>query len=492
VRKVSREEAGLIELRRRLPDSALATFESCRSRLLKSLELEARYGGLTNDARIERQMTQEQLNGLSVETLGISFFDLCGRIVDWATASFRGAPGTTVQPDRMATFRLEGIDERLPVWPGGVNAYMEEVAAPMPRVTGPVPPAVSSKAPDVVFASLEIRLFPRQEQGYPVDLVLNDARSAGPQSKRGYLATDVASWRPEGSWEADGKCLFAALTADREVMRAWERAAGQAAQRRIQLWIDEAAPELHALPWELLSDDVLLSANADTPFSRMMPADAPWGEVTTSLPLRILAAVANPRDLTGKGLAPLPAGIVDELKQLSGEKLCFDILPPPVTLERLESCLRNGYQGLHIIAHGKYSQRSERAALWLEDTQGNGQAIQDRDIGDMLRRLGQSQRPRLVFLAACQSAVRSTTNAFVGLGPTLGCAGAPAVVAMQDNVSFNAARTLSRTFYERLAAHGIVDLALNEARGTLDTQNSPEAAVPVLFMRLRDGRLWRE
>jgi hypothetical protein len=37
-----------------------------------------------------------------------------------------------------------------------------------------------------------------------------------------------------------------------------------------------------------------------------------------------------------------------------------------------------------------------------------------------------------------------------------------------------------------------VDLATNEARSTLLTARRPDAAVPVLFMRLKSGRLWAE
>jgi|GEM_PF-6461765 len=53
-----------------------------------------------------------------------------------------------------------------------------------------------------------------------------------------------------------------------------------------------------------------------------------------------------------------------------------------------------------------------------------------------------------------------------------------------------AARELSKTFYGRLAEHGAVDLALNEARSTLLTAGRPDAAVSVLFMRLKSGQVW--
>ena len=49
---------------------------------------------------------------------------------------------------------------------------------------------------------------------------------------------------------------------------------------------------------------------------------------------------------------------------------------------------------------------------------------------------------------------------------------------------------LAGAFYRRLAAHGQVDRAVNEARSTLITANRPDAYLPVLFMRMASGLLW--
>jgi hypothetical protein len=81
--------------------------------------------------------------------------------------------------------------------------------------------------------------------------------------------------------------------------------------------------------------------------------------------------------------------------------------------------------------------------------------------------------------------------AFSGLGPKLVQIGVPAVIAMQENISVLSARQFAATLYQRLLAHGTVDLAMNEARGTLITSGRFDAAVPVLFMRLSDGQLWK-
>jgi hypothetical protein len=61
---------------------------------------------------------------------------------------------------------------------------------------------------------------------------------------------------------------------------------------------------------------------------------------------------------------------------------------------------------------------------------------------------------------------------------------------MQDLVTVESALKFGTTFYGCLPAHGQVDLATNEARSTLLTAGRPDAAVPVLFMRLKSGRLW--
>jgi tetratricopeptide (TPR) repeat protein len=66
----------------------------------------------------------------------------------------------------------------------------------------------------------------------------------------------------------------------------------------------------------------------------------------------------------------------------------------------------------------------------------------------------------------------------------------PAVVAMQDEVPVELARTLAADFYRRLFDHGQVDRALNEARSPVYERDRFEWATPVLFLRLRDGRLF--
>jgi hypothetical protein len=165
-------------------------------------------------------------------------------------------------------------------------------------------------------------------------------------------------------------------------------------------------------------------------------------------------------------------------------------LPAPITLARLEDELQKGYHVLHFIGHGAFNVKKQQAALYLQDDDGAARRVSDDEFASLLSRL--AVLPQLIVLAACQSATQAQTAAFSGLGPKLVQIGIPAVVAMQDNITVLTARQFGARFYRRLLEHGTVDLAMNEARSTLITNGRFDAAVPVLFMRLRDGRLWGE
>jgi hypothetical protein len=261
---------------------------------------------------------------------------------------------------------------------------------------------------------------------------------------------------------------------------------------RLRLWIDPDAAELHALPWELLRvNDVMVSANAATPFSRYLPATTPWETDITARPLRVLAAISNPADLAEYGLSPVKVEGERALleKALADQDVQLDFLEPPVTLPSLEAKLRDGYHVLHYVGHGAVGKEQQQSVLYLQQEDETTALVKGRRIGAMLARQG--VRPHLVVLAACESATVATEDAYVALGPQLIQRGVPAVVAMRGKISQASARTFSRTLYERLLAHGVVDLAMNEARSTLVTAECPDAAVPVLFMRLKDGRLWQ-
>ena len=354
---------------------------------------------------------------------------------------------------------------------------------------------MTDRAADGQPIDLEIRIFEREEDSYPIEITLSRQQ----EFPRGYLDAGVVPWTSSGSPADDGQKLFDTLFADGTLLEAWAEARGQTPQRRIRLRVDPAAAELHALPWELLQEGaVMLSAQADTPFSRYLPIALPWSGAVEERPIRVLVVISNPEDLEERyNLAPVDVDTEREILESAlsaaseevgegGIELGF--LDAPVTPERLEEALREGYHVLHFVGHGAFSARRGQAALYMQDENGLANRVLDSDLVSMIAR--QSMRPQLVTLIACQSATRSTGDAFAGMGPKLVSAGVPAVVAMQDVVSIETAREFEAMFYRRLLEHGYVDQAINEARSTLLTAGRADAAVPVLFMRLVSGQLW--
>jgi hypothetical protein len=344
---------------------------------------------------------------------------------------------------------------------------------------------------------LKIRIFQKQDKGYPVEIVLDDQQ----EFPRGHLAADILPWVPGVDPQADGQKLFQTLFADDPLREAWAKAQGQAPQRRIRLRIDPAAAELHALPWELLHKEAMLSAHAATPFSRYLPIALPWGGPVEERPVRVLAVISDPDDIEDKyGLPPTDVALeretIESALENAGGAVEVDFLEPPVTPERLEEKLRENYHVLHYTGHGAFSEQLGKAVLYVQQEDGKTHLLYDHELASMLARQG--VRPRLVFLSACQSASRPSTgsgrspsgDAFLGMAPKLVSVGVPAVVAMQDFVTVDSALEFSATFYERLLAHGQVDLAVNEARSGLLTAQRRDAGVPVLFMRLKSGLLW--
>jgi hypothetical protein len=385
-----------------------------------------------------------------------------------------------------------------------VTVYQEDYALGSARVSTvaaaqttlpavQVPLIVSSQA---LWLDCEVRIYDRSDVGYKVEMTLN-----GEQAIEGRLSPDVVAFIPSGDPRAEGQRLFDTLFADKDLREAWGEARGQSKQRRIRLRID--ARELRSLPWELLrDDDDILAAQADTPFSRYLATEQPWGGAIAARPIRVLAVISNPTDLKEKydlpsadvsvetsalrvALAPSPSQ-----GEGRGEDVSLTFLPAPITLARLEEALQQGYHILHFIGHGAFNEKKQQAALYLQNDEGTAQRVSDDEFAGMLKRL--SAPPQLIVLAACQSATQAQTATFSGLSPKLVQIGIPAVVAMQDNVTVLTARQFSTKFYRRLLEHGTVDRAMNEARSLLITNGRFDAAVPVLFMRLRDGRLWGE
>jgi len=137
------------------------------------------------------------------------------------------------------------------------------------------------------------------------------------------------------------------------------------------------------------------------------------------------------------------------------------------------------------VAHGTQAESNE-PILWLEDQQGQIQRVPGHELVAQLREL--ENRPRLVVLVSCQSAGKGAGDVLSALGPRLAEVGIPAVLAMQGNIRMETITKFMPVFFHELQKDGRLDRALNVARGQVRDQ--PDWWMPVLFMRLKSGRLW--
>jgi hypothetical protein len=352
----------------------------------------------------------------------------------------------------------------------------------------------------VEYADLEVRILKKDTNGYPVEITFNGEL----EFPRGVLSPVLPVLTAGVASGQDGVMLFQWLFSDDALKTAWANARGQRPQRRIRLRIDEGAPELHQIPWEILRDigeggvPLDLAALEATPFSRYIAGSWVPGSPILKRPIRVLAAVANPTNLASFGLSEIDPDV--EFKLLQGavagnSKIEFVKLEGPCTLQSMDAALRKGFHVLHFIGHGKYVDGT--SVLFLCNPEDNRAVpVKDTDIAAMLgRQLADAgshsdDKLRLVYLSSCQTATRSPADAFRGLAPGLIAAGVPAVLAMQDVVPIKTATEFSKTFYTAQLDHGQVDRASNAARASVMSAGLPGAAFPVLFMRLRSGQLF--
>lgn len=377
---------------------------------------------------------------------------------------------------------------------------------------------------------LRIRDRAGPDKAYPVEALLSDGSFF-----RGELPLDLVELKTADNnhdISGYGQHLYERLFTG-WISQAYDLARGIARERsdgqlHVRLWIDSEEPELQALKWERLyhyhNEQFLpLTVCADTAFSRYTGLGIAESQPIARRPLQMLVAISNPSDLISRSdeLAPVKVneevvslldvlGTLPERQQIhltlmlghTGESELTDavrarlrdcyctVYAEATSLDRIGRLLARA-DIFHFIGHGQFSKRRQRSALLLEDEDGHGEWVDDQAL---ISTLAASVRlPHLIFLASCESARRADNRPYVGLAASLVRAGVPAVVAMQDTVTMPGAKQLARDFYEQLLQDGVVDRALNTARGRLYNDHpgmEGDWSTPVLFMRLRTGRLF--
>jgi hypothetical protein len=143
---------------------------------------------------------------------------------------------------------------------------------------------------------------------------------------------------------------------------------------------------------------------------------------------------------------------------------------------------------LHFVGHGGFDEQTQDGLLVFEDEQGRGNEVSATYLSTLLH---DADSLRLAVLNACDGARASRTDQFAGVAQSLLQQGVPAVVAMQFEISDEAALTFAREFYGAFAEGYPVEAALAEARKSMFAlQNDSEWATPVLYLRTHGNAIF--
>ena len=291
-----------------------------------------------------------------------------------------------------------------------------------------------------------------------------------------------------------GKGLYEAVFTG-DVKACWSaslaEAEAQNAGLRLRLRIAEA-PELNDVPWEYLYNASLnrfLSLSEYTPLIRYLDLPERIRPLPVDGRLEILVMISSPTDYPGldvenewsrlnEALAgPITSGLV-RLRRL-----------PEPRLAVLQRELRRGeYHILHFIGHAGFDREAQGGRLVLCDDAGKGRPVAAENLGFILH---DHRSLRLVVLNACEGSRASRADPFAGVAQTLLQQGVPAVIAMQFEITDQAAITFADEFYAAVADGHPVDAALANARKAIfGVGNDTEWGTPVLYLRAPDGRLF--
>jgi hypothetical protein len=291
-----------------------------------------------------------------------------------------------------------------------------------------------------------------------------------------------------------GGRLFETVFADevRACLRSsLDEASRQGAGLRIRLRL-AAVPELADLPWEYLYNPALnrfLTLSAETPVVRYLDLPERIQPLPVKPPLRVLVMIASPSDYPALDVEQEWRKLSEALDDLERRGLVALERLEESTLAALQRRLRQAeYHIFHFIGHGGFDQQAQDGVLVMEDEAGRGRQVSGNYLGTLLH---DERTLRLAILNACEGARASRTDPFAGTAQSLVQQGVPAVIAMQFEITDEAAITLAQEFYSAVADGYSVDAALAEARKAIFAQgNDVEWGTPVLYLRSPDGRIF--
>ena len=207
---------------------------------------------------------------------------------------------------------------------------------------------------------------------------------------------------------------------------------------RIKFRCDD--PELAALPWEYLFDPArgdFLTLSTGTPLVRFIPLPSTLPPVAVTSPLRILALAVSPSDLDGLDAEQERARLEAALGPVQAKGLVELTWVPGQTWRDFQDAMLDGpWHVFHFIGHGGFDEHRKEGIVAFARPDGKADFKRARSIGLLL---GDHEPLRLAVLNACESGRTDVTDVFSSTAGTLVRRGTPAVVAMQYEITDEAA-----------------------------------------------------
>lgn len=247
------------------------------------------------------------------------------------------------------------------------------------------------------------------------------------------------------------------------------------------------------LPWELLYDDDsggFLALDARTPVVRYLDIRRSVRTFPVARPLRVLVIMPEPYGTARLDVVRERDHLLDTWSEDGRVELVF---PESPTFDDVRHVVSPGpIHAIHFMGHGAFDPKSGDGGIVLEGPTGNRSPRLGRRVGELVA--GVEPPPAFSVLNGCETGRTGPGGSiwpFGSAATALMEAGMSASVAMQLAIDDDEAIRFSGVLYRALQAGHTIEGAVAEARLSLrEAFRPPVWAIPALFMRVRDGRLF--
>jgi|GEM_PF-3331159 len=253
----------------------------------------------------------------------------------------------------------------------------------------------------------------------------------------------------------------------------------------------EIAPELAPLPWEYLhdpDDNQFLALSKITPLVRYLPGGAVKA-LEVAPPLRVLVVTASPRDRAALDEGDEVARIQNAVAALRADGQLDLTHVVHATVKKVRAALQSKeHHVFHFIGHGTFA--DGMGALVFEKEDGTTALLDADQLGVLF---GDHASMRLAVLNACEGARISEGDPFGGVAQALIQRGLGAAIAMQSEITDDAAKRFAEELYTEISHGEPIDAAVAASRAAMFVEDdgwSAEWGAVVVYLRAQDGRLF--